>query len=118
MSDELVIYVLMRNDLDMSTGKQVAQGGHAVTNLLFGLNTDTRLRYDYMTRSQTKIVLKVDSEQELVDVMNAAQTEGHYGTLVRDQGRIEVEAGSLTCGAIGPVVKSKARQLLKDLKTL
>ena len=51
---------------------------------------------------QRKVVLKVESEKELLDVIYDAKQAGLVHALVQDAGRTQVESGTLTVGAIGP----------------
>jgi PTH2 family peptidyl-tRNA hydrolase len=88
------IYVVMRRDLAMRRGKEIAQACHAVLGLgapdngpLIGLQVVTK----------DELLLLV---QEAIDA-----GVGHY--MVYDAGHTEIPRGTLTCVAIGPVEKGR-----------
>lgn len=47
-------------------------------------------------------MLKVDSEQELLEVIRNAKQAGLITSLIQDAGRTQVESGTRTVGGIGP----------------
>lgn len=51
---------------------------------------------------QPKVVLKVDSEEELMQLMQKALSMGLNASVVRDAGRTQIAPGSKTVLAIGP----------------
>jgi len=89
---EKTIYVVMRRDLAMRRGKEIAQACHAVLGL--GAEDDGPL-----------IGLQVQTKDNLLSIVQQAidAEVGHY--MVHDAGRTELEPGTLTCAAIGPVAK-------------
>lgn len=106
--------ILIRKDLKMRRGKEIAQGSHAsmaflvnqlrdqpvVETMQVTLDVATR---QWLTVGVAKVCLRVNSEQELIDCHDRARALGLKAHLVRDSGRTEF-AGvpTLTACAIGP----------------
>lgn len=115
--DELVIYLIVRNDLKMSKGKIAAQCGHAIQWLTInGMNKD--LFKLYLTGDHPKIVLKINSEEEM-DKLYYKCKKMHFNCYqVIDAGRTQVPPNSKTVLGIGPVERGKAPGIIKILKLL
>lgn len=128
--DPWVMYIVVRESLDMSVGKLAAQVGHAVGMVYNHYNylkdvragaigerwLDLKLKMDYFDlwqrQSFRKILLRADEKewQKLKD-----QLECH---LVIDAGLTEVEPGTETIIALWPMLKSTAPRLVKRLRLL
>jgi len=101
--------IVMRRDLKMRRGKEIAQGSHAsmafLVNRLRG-STIVELREIERTwffAHQAKICVRVDSEAELLEVHQRAVAAGLESHLIRDAGHTEFGGvPTLTCCAIGP----------------
>ena len=105
--------ILIRKDLKMRRGKEIAQGSHASMEFLVadlrGTGTaSTTLTLDpaaaaWVEKGMAKICLRVNSEQELIDLHQQALALGLKSHLIRDSGRTEF-AGvpTLTACAVGP----------------
>jgi peptidyl-tRNA hydrolase, PTH2 family len=107
--------ILIRRDLKMRRGKEIAQGSHASMAFM-----TSRMRsvadapgevvmalkpqeLDWVTRGMAKVCLKVNSEEELLDCHAQAQADGIESHLIRDSGRTEFNGvPTLTACAIGP----------------
>lgn len=110
MDDDLIkmkMVIVVRRDLKMRRGKEIAQAGHAV----LGAHNDSMGRWGpigpdndewWYECGQKKVVLKAYSEEELLALAEKADAAdiGHY--LVRDAGRTEVPPNTPTVLAIGP----------------
>lgn len=102
--EELIMYVIVNNDLNMSGGKIAGQVGHAITNYIKEINDykiynideyDRYLRWSSDIRTKKIIVLKANqNELEKIEKMNI-----YYPT--RDLGYTEVPCGSLTAICLG-----------------
>ncbi|OQZ90026.1 hypothetical protein BST11_15070 [Mycobacterium alsense] len=67
----------------------------------------------------TKICVRVESEQELVDVVRAAESAGLLNVTIRDNGKTEFGGvPTLTCAAIGPDTDENLNPVTGDLKLL
>ena len=71
----------------------------------------------WINEAFTKIVLYVETEQELLDIYNRAKDEELTVHLITDSGLTEFNgAPTNTCLAIGPHWKSKIDPITKDLR--
>lgn len=112
----------------MSPGKAAAQVGHAVGRIVRHIErqkSEMPIEYysNWADRSETKIVLKVDSEEQLLELYKnliSYNESGHWVEveLIIDEGRTEIEPGSYTCLAIEPLPKIHpvVQTYLKPLK--
>lgn len=91
---EPTIYVIMRRDLGMRRGKEIAQACHAVLGL--GAPDDGPL-----------VGLQVPEKADLLALVQEAIDAGVGHYMVHDAGHTELPAGTLTCAAIGPVEKGR-----------
>jgi PTH2 family peptidyl-tRNA hydrolase len=93
--------LVARTDLGMGRGKIAAQVAHAAVSAV--LNTHATADFaEWIREGQPKVVLKVGSEEDLLRVCTAAADAGLPVEVIRDAGRTQIEAGTLTCCAIGP----------------
>lgn len=117
--------IVVRRDLKMRRGKEIAQGSHAsiaflVQRLRHGgkvelADFDERVR-TWLTAHQAKICVRVDSEAELLDVHERARAAGIESHLIRDAGHTEFGGvPTLTCCAIGPDESSKIDAITGNL---
>jgi PTH2 family peptidyl-tRNA hydrolase len=99
---------VVRHDLHMRLGKAIAQGAHAaVMFLVERLRSEpcmfTESEWHWMTQAMTKICVRVESEEELLEVIAKAREAGLTVHTVTDAGRTEFRGvPTLTCCAIGP----------------
>ena len=124
--DPIVMYLIVRESLNMSAGKIGAQCGHAAQMVLLKYQEDAfcdtydppdpkyALFAEWLKTSFRKIVLGAD-EKEWAKVK--ACSEITY-VIVRDAGLTEVEAGSETVIGVFPLRKSKAPKVIKRLQAL
>ncbi len=109
--------ILIRKDLKMRRGKEIAQGSHAsmaflVERIRHGFNgqTDTSVTIDlspdektWLSKGMAKVCLRVNSEAELLDYHTKARALGLDSQLITDSGRTEFNGiPTLTACAIGP----------------
>lgn len=118
--------IVMRTDLNMRKGKMIAQGGHAVAKVLL---CDRQLSQfcgnQYPVQSwlndglSTKICVRVNSEEELMDLFGKASDAGIEAHVVTDSGLTEFNGvPTKTCMAIGPDYSSKIDQITGHLQLL
>lgn len=112
--------IVIRRDLKMRRGKEIAQGAHASSAWLafqVAEALDPRTRSStvvldaaasvWITSSFRKVTLQVQGEQELVDLHEKALALGLKSHLIRDSGRTEFGGiPTLTALAIGPDLAS------------
>ncbi|MGZ3473591.1 MAG: aminoacyl-tRNA hydrolase [Polyangiales bacterium] len=103
--------IVVRRDLKMRRGKEIAQGSHASMAFL-----TERLRIahgaaphlsdverEWLFAHCAKICVRVDSEAELLDVHHKARAAGLESHLIRDAGHTEFGGvPTLTACAVGP----------------
>ena len=108
--------IVIRRDLKMRRGKEIAQGSHASAAWITQAVTDavdpaTRtatitldpVAYAWATTSWRKVTVQAHSEEQLVELHEAALARGLRSHLVRDSGRTEFNGvPTLTALAIGP----------------
>lgn len=92
--------LIFRRDLKLSPGKQIVQGAHAAIGAYEDARAAQKVLWDRAGR--TKIALTVATEAELWELRHRAELDHIPSYLVSDAGRTEVEAGTVTCLAIGP----------------
>lgn len=123
--------ILIRTDLAMSAGKAVSQGAHAsvavVLDIMRKVDTD---EFDYeadtidaieswLNGTFTKIALRVNSEDELLDIYDKARFMKIPCSLITDSGKTEFDGvPTNTAVALGPDVASKIDKLTSHLKLL
>lgn len=92
--------IAVRADLDMGTGKLAAQVAHA--SLMAYEDADERTRREWKGNGQTKVVVRVNGEDELFRVAEGARAQGLPNGVVRDAGRTQLDPGTATAVAVGP----------------
>lgn len=120
----------MRSDLKMNKGKLVAQGSHASLGALLNLgNIDENginisfddndaLRY-WLEDEFTKIVLKCDSQAELLKLYCLAKVTGLNAVLITDAGHTVFNGvPTHTCIGIGPALPEDIDKITGHLKLL
>jgi len=116
--------IVMRTDLNMRKGKMIAQGAHASLKVLLD-NDDIRESAGWTARGEwldgvfTKICLRVDSEEELLELHSIAMLAGLHSALITDAGRTEFGGvPTNTCLAIGPEYPEDLDPITGHLKLL
>jgi len=134
--------ILVRRDLGMRRGKEIAQGAHAsiafLTNLMSNLRGDLEAfghgkpevvvpmavdlgldeeAWAWINDRFTKVVLQVFSEEELLDYHQKALDAGLRANLIQDSGQTEFggELTYTTC-AIGPNYAEAIDKVTGDLR--
>ena len=108
--------IVIRRDLKMRRGKEIAQGAHAsvawlASTVLNAISADSRtatvtidaIAFAWLTTSNRKITLQVQSEAELVELHARAAALGLKSHLIVDSGKTEFDGvATITALAIGP----------------
>src|ERR1700722_7621932 len=120
--------IVIRKDLKMRRGKECAQAAHAsmafITRRLSfpGGGPEARALFSppeviWLTTRLRKVTLQVDSEEELLDVFQRAETAGLVVHLITDAGLTEFGGEpTRTCLAIGPDYDSEIDAVTGDLR--
>lgn len=130
IKDPVVMYLIVRESLQMSIGKTAAQVGHAVS-LLFQKYIHVCMNHEYMTledekyvkrfadwldEDYRKIVLSAD-EKEWLKIKDYLKSSIDY-TIVIDNGLTELAPKTETVIGLLPMLKSQAPKLIKRLQLL
>ncbi len=111
--------IVVRTDLKMSKGKLAAQAAHAaVSALLEALKYKREWVEKWIEQGQKKVVLRVESEKELIDIYEKARRKNLPVSLIIDAGRTELEPGTKTCVGIGPAPSRRIDEITGELKLL
>ena len=113
--------IIIRRDLKMRRGKEIAQGAHAA----MGSYNDSMIRWGPIAgdmiepwdeEGRKKVCLVVTSEEELLALASKAEAAdiGHY--LVRDRGLTEIPPMSVTALGIGPDFEDTIDGITGELK--
>ncbi len=108
--------IIVRKDLKMSSGKVAAQSSHASTEAV--LKTDSSKVKEWRGKGMKKVILKVSSQKEILDLKLKAEREGLVTSLIKDAGKTQVTPGTITCLGIGPDSEEKIDKLAAKLKLL
>jgi PTH2 family peptidyl-tRNA hydrolase len=128
--------IVWRHDLACRLGKKMAQAGHAALAGLSNCIRDhvdkdgnvsfqlTPAQFEWYLNDFKKIVLRVDSEEDLLVIYGRAKELDLPVELITDSGLTEWNVPTRTCLAIGPEEESKIDEVtgergpLGKLKTL
>ena len=122
MSPELndsssTMVLVVRSDLKLSSGKIVAQTGHAAVEVaLKAKRNEADLLARWRTEGARKIALKVPDEDTLKQLYREATDAGLVTYLVKDAGHTEIPAGTITVLGIGPAPRRIIDLLIGELK--
>jgi PTH2 family peptidyl-tRNA hydrolase len=116
--------IVMRKDLKMRRGKEIAQGAHASIKFLVDrpIERSVAEHHWFETCGQKTVCCYVNSEQELMDVFNKAKTAKVQVYLQTDAGKTEFKndkgepVPTVTCLAIGPEYSELVDKITGDLK--
>lgn len=108
--------IVVNKSLGMSQGKLAAQVAHASILSLF--EAPESIAAGWLDNSYPKIVLQVESTQDLLDLQEKANELNLPSALVIDEGRTELSNGSITCLGIGPSTKEVIDEVTGDLRLL
>ena len=115
MSVKLVLVV--RADLGMGRGKIAAQAAHAA--VAAALASIGRAEFaEWLAAGQPKVVLRVNSAEELLRVTVRATAEELPSQLVEDAGRTQLAPGTPTCCAVGPAAAERIDTITGELSLL
>jgi peptidyl-tRNA hydrolase, PTH2 family len=110
------LVLVVRTDLGMGRGKLAAQVAHAA--VAAALSSGTPARDAWLADGQPKVVLRADDEEHLARLVAAATAAGLPVEVVRDAGRTQVPAGTVTCAAVGPAPDDAVDAVTGDLRLL
>ena len=111
--------IVVRKDLRMGIGKLASQVGHAAV-----LGVERCRKYNklwlrnWFNEGQPKIVVKVNSFEELLKVQTDAEKLMMPLVIVQDRGLTQIPTGTVTCIGIGPAPSDIIDKVTSKLKLL
>lgn len=128
MSKETKQVIVVRMDLKMGKGKMSVQVAHASlgailknsANRIFGginLENDKELN-EWLNGSFAKVCVRVESEEELLELNKKAENLDLRTSLILDSGRTQFKEPTYTCLGIGPHYEEKFINLTDSLKLI
>jgi PTH2 family peptidyl-tRNA hydrolase len=112
--------IVMRKDLKMRRGKEIAQGAHASMAFFlagFRISEADEAIQNWIKNSNSKICLQVNSEQELLDIETQAMASGVECHIITDLGKTEFDGvATKTCLALGPDWSDKIDPITSSLR--
>lgn len=120
--------IVLRKDLGMRKGKMAAQAAHASMKVFFDrasfadnemlILLDDAME-DWSKGSFAKIVVGVESEEDLLDIYDQAKASNLPCALIKDAGRTEFNGvPTHTAVAVGPAEVGNIDPITGDLKLL
>ncbi len=121
MTGELKQVIAIRRDLQMGKGKAAAQVAHAaceaVLMIMRGNNRMWKTWLDqWLSQGQKKVVVRVDSLEELESIYEAAVRAGLPTSIIEDAGLTQLPPGTKTAVAIGPAPSELVDSITGRLK--
>ena len=115
------MYIVVNTSIKMSKGKVGAQCAHVTSSLvriMERFKTTPAYYSEWIKHGEPKIILRA-TEEELLLLLSAYSHDDSYWCIpIRDAGRTQVEAGSLTVVGFRPLLKTKVPTDLSNLKLL
>ncbi len=113
--------IVLRRDIRMGPGKAAAQAAHASCEAVFLILGSTRREWrqwleEWRRTGQKKVVLRVNSLEELRDVYRRAVAEGLPASIVQDAGHTQLPPGTTTAVAVGPAPEERVDRVTGGLK--
>lgn len=113
--------IVIRKDLGMRKGKMIAQGAHASMKVFLDRPISFMTKppiSEWLSGSFTKIVVYVNSEDELLDIYNIAVKNDIPTAIIKDAGKTEFKEPTYTAIAIGPYWNTEIDKITGHLPLL
>jgi len=108
--------IVVRKDIEWGKGKLAAHVAHASVDSLFKADPeDVKV---WRREGAMKVVLKIPTLKDLTQISKKAKEAKLPYALIRDAGRTQLRAGTVTCLGIGPAEESKIDRITGKLKLL
>lgn len=100
MTDAYKQALVLRSDLDLSPGKAAAQASHVA---VYATNrADDEVQQAWLDSSGMKVTLAAENESHIRELQKDADSRGLPTSVIADEGRTEIDPGTVTALAIGP----------------
>lgn len=130
MARDVKQVIVIRKDLKMRRGKEIAQGAHAAmkwlcNRLRMGHKSGNKKHTCHLSEAEAvwvhggfrKVTCQVSSEEELLELASQAREAGLVVEIVRDAGKTEFDGvPTNTAISIGPDYDDKIDPITRDLK--
>ena len=105
--------------MKMGKGKMAVQASHASIGayVLCRKKTPETVKA-WVNEGMKKVVVKVNSQDEILAVKKEADKQKITTALIKDAGRTEIKAGTITALGIGPEKEEKIDKVTGKLKLL
>lgn len=108
--------IITRKDLKLSSGKLAAQAGHAAVNcVLTAKKLKPNLLEEWRNTGSRKIVCQVNNLEVMKRLYGEARELGLISEMIKDAGRTEIPAGTITLLGIGPGPRRTIDELTRNL---
>ena len=108
--------IVVNESLKLPKGKLAAQVAHAAVAAF--LEADEQARQHWIEKGMPKVVLKSESEADLLKLQDLARRRNIPAQLIRDAGKTVIPAGTMTCLGLGPASADEIDELTRELKLL
>ncbi len=108
--------IIVRVDLHLSQGKLAAQAAHAAVSAYD--KAKRSIGDSWKAEGQKKVILAVDSLDELFELEEAAKLVGLPIARIEDAGLTEVPPGTITALGIGPAKNEELDKITGYMKLL
>lgn len=111
--------IVIRADLQLGKGKIGAQCSHASLAAYEKVRKHhSEISKEWGNHGMMKVVLKVQSEKELLEYFQRAKDVGIPCELIRDAGHTQIDPGTITCFGAGPWSEEELDEIFGKLKLL
>jgi peptidyl-tRNA hydrolase, PTH2 family len=109
--------LIVRTDLGMGRGKIASQAAHAAVAATLA-SRDSADFASWLRAGQPKVVLRVPTGEQLLDLIRQARSGGLPVYVVQDAGLTQVPPGTVTCCAVGPAASDRIDAVTAALSLL
>ncbi|KAL5286704.1 hypothetical protein ACFFRR_007986 [Megaselia abdita] len=119
LKNPLKMALVVRTDLKMTKGKIAAQCSHAaIMCYQESMYENGETLRNWVLTGQPKIVVKVDSLEQMKEIFDRAVKDGVTAKGVMDAGKTQLEPGTETVIGLGPDDAEKIDKIVGHLKLL
>ena len=120
MQDELLLYAVVRTDIEIPVGKLAAQAGHAFLGAYEHCRDTQPETFSAYHRSdlKKKICLAAEDEAALLRIYDLCEERGIAVYLTKDAGLTVFDEPTLTAVGIGPIKRSDLPGYIRHLPIL
>ncbi|TFG32222.1 peptidyl-tRNA hydrolase [Candidatus Thorarchaeota archaeon] len=111
--------IAVRTDLGMSRGKMAVQAAHGAISAAEKARVSHQEEWRaWLHEGQKKVAVRVESEEEIMELRRLAITHSLPFAIIRDAGMTELPPGTVTVIGIGPAKAESVDKVTGDLRLL